>query len=103
MGLQWRYKQMDVYFLLKWAYQQSVEGPGYKWGFMNRAQRCLDPTLGVVQVAVAIYGLLYMAIYKLQKNEDPTRWTQFLAESSYNDKRIYSRNLQWLSLSWRLN
>ena len=31
---------------------------------------------------------------KLQKNEDPTRWTQFSAESSYNDKRIYSRNLQ---------
>ena len=28
------------------------------------------------------------------KNEDPARWTQFSAESSYNDKRIYSQNLQ---------
>ena len=31
---------------------------------------------------------------RLQKNEDPARWTQFSAESSYNDKRIYSQNLQ---------
>ena len=28
------------------------------------------------------------------KKEDPARWTQFSAESSYNDKRIYSQNLQ---------
>ena len=28
------------------------------------------------------------------QNEDPTRWTQVSAESSYNDKRMYSRNLQ---------
>ena len=28
------------------------------------------------------------------KNEDPSRWTQFSAETSYNDKRIYSQNLQ---------
>ena len=32
--------------------------------------------------------------FQLQKNEDPTRWTQFSAESSYNDKQIYSRSLQ---------
>ena len=28
------------------------------------------------------------------KNEDHARWPQFSAEFSYNDKRIYSRNLQ---------
>ena len=33
-------------------------------------------------------------------NDDTACWTQFSAESRYNDKRIYSRNLQWLCISW---
>ena len=50
-----------------------------------------------IPCTVSLYPLLHRSRWsqdQLQKNEDPARWTQLPAESSYNDKRIYSRNLQ---------